>query len=90
MASHPAIGSVWAFRCPGAPRFDRDFRVTGVFTKDGATYIESERLDTGAMSRNRLDVILEFSKPVSTDCTGSRHGVDAAVVGELAPSQRPR
>ncbi|MFD4855256.1 hypothetical protein [Streptomyces atratus] len=67
MTAHPRVGSVWAFRYPGAPQGDHEFQVTGVFTKDGVTYIESERLDSGAHRRGRLDYALDYAEPVSTD-----------------------
>ncbi|GGT43686.1 hypothetical protein GCM10010207_49990 [Streptomyces atratus] len=41
--------------------------MTGVFTTDGVTYIESERLDSGAHRRERLDYALDYAEPVSTD-----------------------
>ncbi|MFF2149256.1 hypothetical protein [Kitasatospora sp. NPDC058190] len=69
MTAHPTIGSVWARRHPDAPQHDHDFRVTGVFVKDGVTYIESERLDSGALHRGRLDDVLEYAEPVNTNCT---------------------
>ncbi|MFB7209446.1 hypothetical protein [Streptomyces sp. NPDC056255] len=67
MTAYPRIGSVWAFRYPDAPQHDHEFRVTGVFTKDGVTYIESERLDSGALCRGRLDDSLCYAEPVVTD-----------------------
>ncbi|WP_406253608.1 DUF6233 domain-containing protein [Streptomyces atratus] len=71
MTAHPRVGSVWAFRYPGALQHDHEFRVTGVFTIDGVTYIESERLDSGAHCRGRLDYALAYAEPVSTDWTGT-------------------
>ncbi|MET9617917.1 hypothetical protein [Kitasatospora indigofera] len=59
-------GSCWVRRVPGFPRFDRDFRVTAVHTKDGVTYVETERLDTGRRSRGRLDDVLAHATPVES------------------------
>lgn len=57
-------GSCWARRVPGFPRFDRDFRVAAVHTKDGVTYVETERLDTGGWSRGLLDDVLAHATRV--------------------------
>ncbi|MFD7985237.1 hypothetical protein ACFV4M_17970 [Kitasatospora indigofera] len=67
-------GSCWARRVPGFPRFDRDFRVTAVHTKDGVTYVETERLDTGGRSRGRLDDVLAHATPVEPSCPGDPSG----------------
>ncbi|MER5853973.1 hypothetical protein ABT126_45795 [Streptomyces sp. NPDC002012] len=67
MTAQPRIGSVWAFRYPDAPQHDHEFQVTGVFTKGGVTYIESERFDIGAIHGGRLDDVLEYAELVSTD-----------------------
>ncbi|MFE1959821.1 hypothetical protein [Streptomyces sp. NPDC059479] len=85
MTAHPRIGSIWVWRYPDAPQHDYDFRVTGVFTKDSVTYIESERLDSGALRRGRLDDILEYAEPVSTGCTETLHDVDTAAVRNPKP-----
>ncbi|MFE2911222.1 hypothetical protein ACFXI0_01770 [Kitasatospora indigofera] len=67
-------GSCWARRVPGFPRFDRDFRVTAVHTKDGVTYVETKRLDTGGRSRGRLDDVLAHATPVEPSCPGEPSG----------------
>ncbi|MCX5009427.1 hypothetical protein OG765_00120 [Streptomyces sp. NBC_00555] len=76
MTAHPKVGSVWARRYPGFPQHDRDFRVTGVFTKDSVTYVETEQLDNGGLSRGRLDHVLEYAECVSTEGTGTPHSRD--------------
>ncbi|MFF0287803.1 hypothetical protein [Streptomyces sp. NPDC005262] len=76
MTGHPRIGSIWALRFPGAPQHDYEVRVTGVFTQDSVTYIETERLDNGGLSRGRLEDILEYAQPVSSEAL---NGVDTAV-----------
>ncbi|MFE5584594.1 hypothetical protein [Kitasatospora sp. NPDC056531] len=67
MTAHPTIGSVWARRYPDAPHHNHDFRVTGVFVKDGVTYIEAEQLGSGALHRALLDDVLEYAEPIGAD-----------------------
>ncbi|MFD7947019.1 hypothetical protein [Streptomyces sp. NPDC059744] len=76
MTAHPRIGSIWAVRFPDAPQHDYDLRVTGVFTKDNVTYVETEQLDNGGLSRRLLEHLLGFAEPVSDDAL---HDVDTAV-----------
>ncbi|MFE5114036.1 hypothetical protein [Streptomyces sp. NPDC056663] len=66
MTTHPRIGSIWAVRFPDAPQHDYKFRVTGVFTKDGVTYVEEERLGSGGLRRGRLEDILAYAEPSAT------------------------
>ncbi|MET7526662.1 hypothetical protein [Streptomyces sp900116325] len=83
MTTHPRIGSVWAVRFPGEPQHDYKFRVTGVFTKDGVTYVEEERLGSGSsLGRGRLEDVLAYAEPVSDEAL---HGVDTAYTGSLKP-----
>ncbi|MET7552449.1 hypothetical protein ABZS95_43360 [Streptomyces sp. NPDC005479] len=82
MTTHPRIGSIWAVRFPGEPQHDYDFRVTGVFTKDGVTYVEEERLGSGGLRRGRLEDILAYAEPVSDEAL---RGVDTADTCSLKP-----
>ncbi|WP_371795674.1 hypothetical protein [Streptomyces sp. NBC_01718] len=76
MTAHPRIGSIWALRFPGTPQYDYHLRVTGVFTKDDVTYVETERLESGGLSRGRLEDVLGCAEPVGGEVL---HDVDAAV-----------
>jgi hypothetical protein len=67
MTAQPRIGSVWARRVPGYPQHDRDFRVTGVFSKGEITYVEVEDLEGGSLSRGLLEYMLDHAKPVTAD-----------------------
>jgi hypothetical protein len=63
----PRIGSVWARRYPGYPQHDFDFRVTGVFTRDGVTYVEVEELESGSPRRGLLEYMFDHAEPVSNE-----------------------
>ncbi|WP_405666199.1 hypothetical protein [Streptomyces sp. NBC_00055] len=76
MTAHPRIGSIWAVRFPDDPRDDYDLRVTGVFTRDNVTYVETERLDNGSLSRRLLEHLVGFAEPVSDEAL---HHVDSTV-----------
>ncbi|MFI0243108.1 hypothetical protein [Streptomyces sp. NPDC016845] len=65
MTTQPQVGSLWARRYPGAPKHDSYFRVAGVFTVGETTYIETEDLEDGGLSRGRLEHVLEFAEPAS-------------------------
>ncbi|MGW3290007.1 hypothetical protein ACWDR3_35750 [Streptomyces sp. NPDC001002] len=65
MTAQPRIGSVWARRVPDYPQHDRDFRVTGVFTKGDVTYVEVEDLESGSLSRGLLEYMLDYAKPLT-------------------------
>ncbi|MFJ9117772.1 hypothetical protein ACIRJO_19710 [Streptomyces sp. NPDC102394] len=67
MTAQPRIGSVWARRIPDYPQHDRDFRVTGVFTKGDVTYVEVEDLETGSPSRGLLEYMLDYAEPLTGD-----------------------
>ncbi|MFE7856110.1 hypothetical protein [Streptomyces sp. NPDC057403] len=67
MTAQPRIGSVWARRIPDYPQHDRDFRVTGVFTKGDVTYVEVEDLETGSPSRGLLEYMLDHAEPLTGD-----------------------
>ncbi|OKI14060.1 hypothetical protein A6A07_12820 [Streptomyces sp. CB03911] len=56
----------------GPCRFDRDFRVTAVHVKDGVTYVETERLDTGGRSRGLLVDVLAHATPIEPPCAAER------------------
>ena len=67
MTAQPRIGSVWARRVPDYPQHDRDFCVTGVFTKGDITYVEVEDLESGSLSGGLLEYMLDYAKPVTGD-----------------------
>jgi ADP-ribose pyrophosphatase YjhB (NUDIX family) len=67
VTEHPKVGSVWARSYPGAPEHGREFRVTGVFAREGATYVETEQLDNGAVSRDLVSNALAYAEPVVED-----------------------
>lgn len=76
MTAHPRIGSLWAVRFPDEPRYDYDLRVTGVFTKDNVTYVETERVDSGGLSRGLLEHLVGFAEPVGDEAL---HHLDSTV-----------
>ncbi|MFI6893953.1 hypothetical protein ACIBM4_07575 [Streptomyces sp. NPDC050256] len=76
MTTHPRIGSIWAVRFPDDPRDDYDLRVIGVFTKDNVTYVETEQVSNGGLSRRLLEHLVGLAEPVSDEVL---HHIDITV-----------